>query len=71
MRIAFGRAVGDRIELNCDLEGSSVTILAHDRDETFEPDAATEKMLLDAIAQCERGDTVSMSQLLSELRHRE
>jgi hypothetical protein len=35
------------------------------------PIPASEKMLLEAIAQCERGDTVSMRQLLSELRSRE
>ena len=72
MRIAFGKVFRGRVELNGDLpEGSSVTILAHDGDETFEADAATEKTLLDAIAQCERGDAVAMPQLLSELRCRE
>jgi len=72
MRIASGKVVGGRVELDSDLpEGTSVTVLAHEGDETFEADPATEKMLLDAIAQCERGDTVSMSQLLSELRSRE
>jgi hypothetical protein len=71
MRITSGKVVGGRIEPKCNLpEGSSVTILAHDSDETFEVDAATEKVLLDAIAQCQRGDTVSMSELLPELRRR-
>jgi len=28
----------------------------------------TERLLLDAIAQCERGETVPMTQLLGELR---
>ena len=72
MRIASGKVVGGRVELDGDLpEGTSVTVLAHEGDETFEADPATEKMLLDAIAQCERGDTVSMPELLSELRSRE
>lgn len=52
-------------------EGASVTVLAHEGDETFEADPATEKMLLEAIAQCERGDTIAMTKLLSELRGRE
>jgi len=38
-------------------EGASVTVIASDGDETFEVDAATEKKLLDAIAECERGET--------------
>ena len=72
MRIASGKVVGGRVELDSDLpEGTSVTVLALEGDETFEADPATEKMLLKAIAQCERGDTVSMSQLLSELRSQE
>ena len=49
-------------------EGASVTVIARDGDETFEADVATEQMLLDAIAQCERGDTIPMKQLLSDLR---
>ena len=71
MRIASGKVVDGRVELDTDLpEGTSVTVLAHEGDETFEADSATEKLLLDAIAQCERGDTVRV-QLLSELRRRE
>jgi hypothetical protein len=72
MRIASGKVVGGRVEVDGDLpEGASVTVLALDGDETFEADPATEKMLLEAIAQCERDDTIAMTQLLSELRSRE
>ena len=72
MQIASGKVVGGRVELEGELpEGASVTVLAHDGDETFEADPATEKMLLEAIGQCERGDTVPMTNLLSELRSRE
>ena len=42
-----------------------------DGDETFETDPETEKMLLDAIAQCDRGETIPLAQLLGELRSRE
>ena len=69
MQIASGKVVDGRVELDGKLpEGASVTVLARDDDETFEADPATEKMLLDAIAQCERGDTISLKQLLPDLR---
>ena len=72
MVIASGKVVGGRVELDSELpEGASVTVLAHDGDETFEADAETERMLLDAIAQCERGETIPLPQLLAELRDRE
>ena len=72
MRIASGKVVGGRVELDGELpEGASVTVLAREGDETFEADPDTERMLLDAIAQCERGDTIPMAQVLGELRSRE
>ena len=39
-------------------------------DETFEADEETERMLLESIAQCERGDTVPFETLVEELRRR-
>jgi hypothetical protein len=72
MRIAPGRVVNGRVELDAELpEGTSVTVLALEGDETFEADAETEEMLLQAIAQCEKGQTTSMADLVSELRSRE
>jgi hypothetical protein len=72
MRVASGKVVGGRVELEGDLpEGATVTVLARDGDETFEADPEIEKVLLEAIAQCERGDTLPMSQILRELRDRE
>ena len=72
MQIVSGKVVDGHVELDGELpEGASVTVIARDEDETFEADPATEKMLLEAIAQCERGDTIPMTQLLSELRNRE
>jgi hypothetical protein len=72
MQMASGKVVDGRVELDGELpEGASVTVIARDEDETFEADSATEKILLDAMAQCERGDTIPMKQLLSELRRRE
>jgi len=37
-----------------------VTVLARDGDETFEADAETEQILLQAIDQCNRGNTMPM-----------
>jgi hypothetical protein len=69
MQITSGKVVGGRIELDADLpEGASVTVIARDADETFEVDEATERMLLDAIAQCESGHTVPLDTVLSDLR---
>ena len=72
MVIASGRVVGGRVELDSELpEGASVTVLAREGDETFEADPDSERQLLESIAQCDRGDTIPMAQLLGELRSRE
>jgi beta-lactam-binding protein with PASTA domain len=72
MRIAPGKVVNGRVELDAELpEGTSVTVLALEGDETFDVDAETEQMLLQAIAQCEKGQTTPMADLVSELRKRE
>jgi hypothetical protein len=71
MVIASGKVVGGRVELDSELpEGASVTVLVPEGDETFEADPETERMLLDSIAQCEGGETIPLTQLLSELRGR-
>jgi hypothetical protein len=72
MQIASGRVVGSRIEVDAELpEGATVTVIARDEEESFEADPATEKVLLDAIAQCERGQTIPLKHILSELRDQE
>jgi hypothetical protein len=38
---------------------------------TFEADAEMERMLLEAIAQCERGETVPFDNVVEKLRLRE
>ena len=69
MRIASGKVVDGRVELDGELpEGASVTVLATDGDETFEVDAETEQLLLQAIEECDRGKTTPMARLLSKLR---
>ena len=52
-------------------EAPSEALESADGDESFEADPATEKLLLEAIAQRDAGDTIAMTQLLSELRRRE
>ena len=70
MQIASGKVVGGRVELDAELpEGASVTVIARDADETFEVDEATERMLLDAIAQCDGGRTIPLGKVLSDLRN--
>jgi hypothetical protein len=72
MVIASGRVVDGRVELDTALpEGASVTVLAREGDETFEADPETERMLLEAIAQCYRGEGVPVARLLGALRDRE
>ncbi len=72
MRIASGKVVGGRVEVDGELpEGASVTVLALEGDETFEADEETERMLLEAIVQCDRRQTTPLSDLLDELRARE
>jgi hypothetical protein len=48
-------------------EGAAVTVLLSEGDETFEVDEETERMLLESIAQCERGQTVAFESVLDEL----
>jgi len=72
MKIAPGKVVDGRVELDAELpEGTPVTVFALEGDETFEADAETERMLLEAMAQCRRGQTTSMKDLLAEMRSRE
>ncbi len=72
MRIASGKVVNGRVELDTELpEGTSVTVIAPDGDDTFEADAETENRLLQAIAESDRSETIPMSVVLSDLRRRE
>jgi hypothetical protein len=49
-------------------EGAPVTILVPEDGETFEVDPSDEAKLLAAIAEAERGEAVSSSELLSQIR---
>jgi hypothetical protein len=72
MRIASGTVVHGQVVYEGELpEGAKVTLLAEDNEETFEVTAELKAVLLESIAQCERGETVSAEELLRELRHHE
>jgi hypothetical protein len=70
MLITTGQIQNGAIEVDNSLpEGANVTILVHEDDETFEVSAEDEAKLLAAIAEAERGDGLSASQLLHELQN--
>jgi hypothetical protein len=72
MRIASGKVVAGKVVVDGDLpEGAEVTVLARDGEESFEVDAELEAVLLESIAQGDRGETISGEDLLQELRSRE
>ena len=52
-------------------EGADVTLIALDDEDTFEVSPELEAILLESIAQGERGETIRAEELLSELRSRE
>lgn len=72
MQIASGKVINGQVVVETDLpEGADVTLLALDGEETFEVDAELEAVLLESIAQGERGETISAEDLLREMRARE
>jgi hypothetical protein len=72
MRVASGRVIDGHVELtDAELpEGASVTVLLPE-EQTFEADPETERMLLESIAQCERGETIPIESVLEQLHRRE
>ena len=57
--------MNSRVELDAELpEGTSVTVLGLEGDEAFGADEETERMPLEAIAQCDRRETTAMNELL-------
>lgn len=69
MQIASGKVVNGRVVVEAELpEGADVTLIALDGEETFEVSPELEAILLESIAQGERGETISGEDLLRELR---
>ncbi len=72
MQIASGKVVNGRVVVDAELpEGADVTLIALDGEESFEVSPELEAILLESIAQGERGETISAEELLDELRSRE
>ena len=72
MQVMSGRVIGGRVELDTDLaEGTIVTVLIPEGDESFEADPELERNLLQSIAQGRQGRTVPFEAVLAELRDRE
>lgn len=68
MLIASGKVVNGRVVVETELpEGAEVTLIALGDDETFEVSAELETILLESIAQGERGETISAEELLRDL----
>jgi hypothetical protein len=70
MLITTGKVNNGMIQIDSkDLpDGTTVTLLAHEGDETFALDPAQESELLAAIAEAERGELISASELLQRIR---
>ena len=70
MQLTTGTVVGGKIVVDGDPlpEGTVVTILARETDETFSVPPELEAELLESIAEADRGDTISADELLSRLR---
>jgi hypothetical protein len=72
MKIASGRVVHGQIVYEGNLpEGADITLIAREDEETFEVSPELRAVLLESIAQCERGETISADELLREMRSRE
>lgn len=72
MRIASGKVVSGQVIVDGESlpEGSVVTVLAPEADETFELDAAAEAELLESMAQADRGELIPAAEVLRKLRNR-
>jgi len=69
VKIATGTVMDGRIvvEGRPFSEGEQVTILGHDESETFRVSLEEKHMLLESIAQADRGEFVDADELLAEL----
>jgi hypothetical protein len=70
MKVTTGKVVAGKIVIEGEPleEGSTVTVLAPERDETFALDSDAEASLLAAIGEADRGEVITGEQLLRELR---
>ena len=61
MKVATGRVIGGKVVLDGDplIEGSVVTVVSREDDETFDVSPEDEQALMAAMSQAERGEFVS------------
>lgn len=70
MKVATGTVIDGKVVVDGETlaEGSTVTVLLRDDDETFELTSEEETELLESIAAIERGEFITGEQLLERLR---
>jgi hypothetical protein len=70
MKVSTGRVIGGKVVLEGEplTEGSVVTVVARDDEETFDVSPDDERALLEAIDQADRGQIVSWEDLREQLR---
>lgn len=70
MNVATGIVVGGKVVIEGEplAEGSVVTVVLREDDDTFEVSPEDERALLEAIAQADRGQVVSWEELREQLR---
>lgn len=70
MRIITGRVIDGKVVVEGGHleEGSLVTVVASDTEASFVASAAEEQQLIESLAQCERGETITAEQLFARLR---
>jgi len=70
MLVTTGKVNGGAIEVEPGSlpEGATVTILASEDNEVFQLSPEDEARLLNAVAEAERGDVVSASELFKQIR---
>ena len=71
MKVATGKIIEGKVVVEGEpwAEGSVVTVMARDDEQTFEVSVDEERALLEAIAQADRGQVVSWEVLRERLRH--
>ena len=67
-KVVGGRVVVEGVALD---EGTSVTVLAQDKEKGFTLSAEEEAELLLSIAEADRGETISAEEVLERLAHRQ
>jgi hypothetical protein len=71
MHVTSGKVIGGQIVIEGEplREGSVVTVIARDEDETFDLDAAAEADLLLSLEEADRGELIPAEVVLRTFRH--